>query len=219
MREEFDEHWRETIRRIVREGQASGEFEGVSAEEFAVGFSALLDGFAIQIALDDPVVNARLAFELSMRVAAQQLGFSWDDGAGRSRKNKVTAALGPSRRAERGAPRPGRRCRAPMSEATGLLGLRLGRRRRAELRRLVTERLLPDLVNCRRPGRQDPQGVRRQLDADGIALAPSDRPRRRCGGAHCSLAPGARRTSTWLAEPRNTTRSTMPGTWFGPVAP
>ena len=80
LRQEFDERWRETIRQIVRAGQASGEFEGVSVEDFAVGFSALLDGFAIQIALEDPVVDARRAFELSMRVAAQQLGFPWDGG-------------------------------------------------------------------------------------------------------------------------------------------
>jgi AcrR family transcriptional regulator len=78
VREEFDERWRETIRGIVRAGQASGEFECENVEDFAVGFSALLDGFAIQIALDDPVVDARRCFELSMRVAAQQLGFAWD---------------------------------------------------------------------------------------------------------------------------------------------
>ena len=77
VREEFDEHWRETIRAIVREGQASGEFGAVDADDFAVGFSALLDGLAIQIALEDPVVDGRRAFELSMRVAATQLGFEW----------------------------------------------------------------------------------------------------------------------------------------------
>jgi AcrR family transcriptional regulator len=86
VREEFDEHWRETIRRIVRDGQASGEFDGVDVEDFAVGFSALLDGFAIQIALDDPVVDARRAFDLSMRVAAQQLGFSWERPRKKARK-------------------------------------------------------------------------------------------------------------------------------------
>jgi len=86
VREEFDEHWRETIRRIVRDGQASGEFDGVDVEDFAVGFSALLDGFAIQIALDDPVVDARRAFDLSMRVAAQQLGFSWERSRKKARK-------------------------------------------------------------------------------------------------------------------------------------
>jgi AcrR family transcriptional regulator len=91
VREEFDEHWRETIRRIVREGQANGEFKDVDVEDFAVGFSALLDGFAIQIALEDPVVDAPRAFELSMRVASQQLGFSWlpaGKGAGRAGRGR-----------------------------------------------------------------------------------------------------------------------------------
>ena len=78
MREEFDEHWRETIRRIVRDGQSAGEFSEVNVEDFAVALSALLDGFAIQIALEDPVVNERRAFDLAMRLAAEQLGFAWD---------------------------------------------------------------------------------------------------------------------------------------------
>jgi AcrR family transcriptional regulator len=77
VREEFDEHWRETIRQIVREGQAAGEFAGIDVEDFAVGFSATLDGFAVQIALEDPVVDAARAFDLSMRLAARELGFSW----------------------------------------------------------------------------------------------------------------------------------------------
>jgi AcrR family transcriptional regulator len=78
VREEFDERWRETIRQIVREGQASGEFAELDAEDFAVGFSALLDGFAVQIALEDPVVDADRAFDWSMRLAARLLGFSWE---------------------------------------------------------------------------------------------------------------------------------------------
>lgn len=77
VREEFDQHWRETIREIVCQGQAAGEFRPVDAENFAIGFSALLDGLAIQIALGDPVVTAERSFELSMRVAAGQLGFEW----------------------------------------------------------------------------------------------------------------------------------------------
>jgi len=77
VREQFDEHWRETIRAIIGEGQAAGEFEAVDADDFAVGFSALLDGLAIQIALEDPAVSPQRAFDLSMRVAAAQLGFSW----------------------------------------------------------------------------------------------------------------------------------------------
>lgn len=77
VREEFDQHWRETIRAIVRMGQADGEFKAVDADDFAVSFSALLDGLAIQIALEDPDVSPRRAFDLSMRAAAAELGFSW----------------------------------------------------------------------------------------------------------------------------------------------
>jgi len=80
VREEFDEHWRETLRTIVAEGQASGEFGAIDADDFAVGFSALLDGLAIQIALEDPAVDGKRAFELSMRVAAAELGFEWSPG-------------------------------------------------------------------------------------------------------------------------------------------
>jgi AcrR family transcriptional regulator len=96
VRQKADERWRETIQSLVLAGQDAGEFQAVSAEDFAVCLSALLDGLAIQIALEDPVVVPPQAFELSMRFAAQQLGFEW---------------TGSKRRAGRGARRgaPGRR--------------------------------------------------------------------------------------------------------------
>ena len=87
VRAEFDEHWRETIASVVRDGQSSGEFSDVDATDFAVVFSALLDGFAVQIALDDAVVDAQRACNLSMRFASQQLGFDW-----RPRRRRVAAA-------------------------------------------------------------------------------------------------------------------------------
>ena len=77
VREECDEHFRETLRQIVRRGEAQGEFHDVDADDFAVAYSALLDGFAIQIALADPVVGPERAFDLAMRVAANELGFEW----------------------------------------------------------------------------------------------------------------------------------------------
>ena len=83
VREEFDEHFRETIRQIVRLGIAQGEFRDVDADDFAVGYSALLDGLAIQIALSDPVVSPERAFDLAMRVAAAELGFEWRPTRGR----------------------------------------------------------------------------------------------------------------------------------------
>ena len=77
MRQKFDERWRDTIATLVLEGQEAGEFGPVSPADFAVTLSALLDGFAIQIALEDPTVDAGRAFELTMRFAAGELGFTW----------------------------------------------------------------------------------------------------------------------------------------------
>jgi AcrR family transcriptional regulator len=78
VRQKFDERWRETISSMVLAGQEAGEFGEVDPADFAVMLSALLDGFAVQIALDDPTVDAARAYELSMRFAAGELGFTWD---------------------------------------------------------------------------------------------------------------------------------------------
>jgi AcrR family transcriptional regulator len=77
VRQKFDERWRDTIGSLVTQGQEAGEFGPVDAADFAVTMSSLLDGFAIQIALEDPTVGPERAFELSMRFAASQLGFTW----------------------------------------------------------------------------------------------------------------------------------------------
>lgn len=101
VRQEFDEHFRETIREIVRLGVEGGEFAAVDEDDFAVGYSALLDGFAIQIALEDPVVDAGRSFDLAMRVAASQLGFDW-----RPRRTRRTSRR-PGRSAGRARPGAG----------------------------------------------------------------------------------------------------------------
>ncbi len=77
IRQKFDERWRETIRDLVRTGQDAGEFGSVDADDFAVTLSALLDGLAVPIALEDPEVTPARAFELTMRFAAGQLDFEW----------------------------------------------------------------------------------------------------------------------------------------------
>ena len=77
VRQKDDERWRELICSLVVAGQESGEFRPVDPVEFAVLFSALLDGLAVQIALEDPAVSPARAFELAMRFAAAQLGFTW----------------------------------------------------------------------------------------------------------------------------------------------
>jgi AcrR family transcriptional regulator len=84
VRQKFDERWRETIREIVLAGQDAGEFATVDADDFAVTLSALLDGFAVTIALDDSQVGPGRAFELTMQYAAGKLGFAWNGQRNRS---------------------------------------------------------------------------------------------------------------------------------------
>jgi AcrR family transcriptional regulator len=82
VRRKFDERWREAITTIVLAGQEDGEFAQVDAEDFAITLSALLDGMAVQIALEDTDVAPTRAYDLAMRYAAGQLGFERNLEAG-----------------------------------------------------------------------------------------------------------------------------------------
>ena len=70
-RERLDRRWRGTIARIVKEGQESGEFMEGDADDLALLLGALMDGFAIQLALGDPAVSMetvrRHCLQLAMR--------------------------------------------------------------------------------------------------------------------------------------------------------
>jgi len=74
---ELDQHWRDTIARVVRDGQASGEVGDIDADAFAITFAVLLDGLSIQVALKDPVVDPERAFSIAMKFAAGELDVSW----------------------------------------------------------------------------------------------------------------------------------------------
>lgn len=76
-RVELDQRWRTMVASVVKEGIATGEIKEVPAEEFAVAFTALLDGLSIQVALEDPVVNPHVAFRIAMTFAAKALGLDW----------------------------------------------------------------------------------------------------------------------------------------------
>jgi BetI-type transcriptional repressor, C-terminal len=77
VRRKSDERWRDAIRSIVLAGQEAGEFASVDADEFTITLAGLLDGLAVQIALEDPEVPPQRAYDLAMRFAAGQLGFDW----------------------------------------------------------------------------------------------------------------------------------------------
>lgn len=80
VRQKSDERWRDAIVSLVRSGQAAGEFHAIDAESFAICLAALLDGLTVQLALNDPAVDAARAFELTMHFVAGQLGFRWHPG-------------------------------------------------------------------------------------------------------------------------------------------
>jgi AcrR family transcriptional regulator len=77
-RERLDRRWREAIADVVRVGQASGEFGGDDADDLALLLGAVLDGYAIQLALGDPAVSTdvvrRHCLGLAMRGAENETG-------------------------------------------------------------------------------------------------------------------------------------------------
>src|ERR1700734_719074 len=79
LRQRDDERWRDMISSLVTDGQQAGEFQVADPDNFAVLLCSLLDGLAIQIALDDPVVGPARAFDLCMQFIAEQLSFEWKD--------------------------------------------------------------------------------------------------------------------------------------------
>jgi AcrR family transcriptional regulator len=87
-RVESDQRWRDTIARVVREGQRTGEFAEGDVLEFAITFAALLDGLSIQVALSDPEVDSDRAIAIGMRFAAERLGFEWAPPAKKRRARR-----------------------------------------------------------------------------------------------------------------------------------
>jgi AcrR family transcriptional regulator len=72
-RERLDRRWRETLADVVREGQATGEFADADADDVALLLAALMDGFAIQLALGDPAVTAATVRRLCLGLADARL--------------------------------------------------------------------------------------------------------------------------------------------------
>ncbi len=73
-RAELDARWRAAIADVVRDGQAAGEFGEGDPEAFALTLGALMDGFAIQLALRDPAVTPELVREHCMALVEERLG-------------------------------------------------------------------------------------------------------------------------------------------------
>ena len=102
LRRVADERWRALIADLVRTGQEAGEFSPVDADDFAIGLDALLDGYAIQIALDDPVASPEKCFELCMLYISRELGFEWPGTWGRRGYRKAGQADQPLEAQQKG---------------------------------------------------------------------------------------------------------------------
>jgi AcrR family transcriptional regulator len=72
-RADLDGRWRRTIAEVVRYGQERGEFGAAEPDRFAVLLASLLDGLAVQIALNDVEVTPARAEELSLELAEREL--------------------------------------------------------------------------------------------------------------------------------------------------
>src|SRR3954447_12449133 len=73
---ELDGRWRQLIADVVRDGRRNGEIAKIDENRFAATFAALLDGLAIQVALDDPDIDAAAATTIATDFARNALGLT-----------------------------------------------------------------------------------------------------------------------------------------------
>ena len=76
VRAQEDQRWRTALAEVVSRGLGDGAFRSeVDAETLVRTLFALLDGFMVQLVLDDPGVSRRFAYEESMRFLGRELAF------------------------------------------------------------------------------------------------------------------------------------------------
>lgn len=80
-RTELDARWRKIIIGAIRSADSSEFDTKVDLRAFSLGFSALLDGLSIQVALEDPEVDSEVAYKIAMRFAERELGLTAYSGA------------------------------------------------------------------------------------------------------------------------------------------
>ena len=76
-REALDRRWRQSIADIIRSGRETGEFpEGEDADDLGRAISALIDGLAVQVLMNDPVMTPKAMQSLCMEISGRLIGFS-----------------------------------------------------------------------------------------------------------------------------------------------
>lgn len=72
-RESLDRRWRAALRGVIEEGIASGDFSPADADAAATRLASLMDGLAIQLALDDPDMSPERLIALWWAAAVLEL--------------------------------------------------------------------------------------------------------------------------------------------------
>jgi AcrR family transcriptional regulator len=73
-RESLDRRWRAVLRSAIDAGIASDDFRPRSAADSTVRLASLMDGLAIQLALDDPDMTSERMCDLWLAAASLELG-------------------------------------------------------------------------------------------------------------------------------------------------
>jgi hypothetical protein len=72
-RESLDRRWRAALRDVISEGVASGDFDPVDANAAAIRLASLMDGLAIQLALEDAGMTPERLADLWWEAATLEL--------------------------------------------------------------------------------------------------------------------------------------------------
>ena len=72
-RESLDRRWRAALRGVIEEGIACGDFSPADADAAATRLASLMDGLAIQLALDDPDMSPERLIALWWEAAVLEL--------------------------------------------------------------------------------------------------------------------------------------------------
>jgi hypothetical protein len=86
----LDRRQRGLIADIVREGQATGEFDpAADPDDFAIALSGLMDGLGVQVTLGQPDVTAERMIDRCLALASSELGYAFSrNGAGPKRRKR-----------------------------------------------------------------------------------------------------------------------------------
>ena len=71
---ELERGWAGLLTDVVEYGRSTGEFHVDDTEDFAVRFSAMMDGLTIQVVVGLPTLDRERMLEICMRVSRAELG-------------------------------------------------------------------------------------------------------------------------------------------------